>query len=112
MFERMHPGTGQRYSQLHATASALSATVNHGSYAALLGFAQGNLAEVSSYAQAAPRQAPKMKPRTTFNALLKFEPPPGECPSFYMTAASPTLSVLPRLTCNPASASCLPCGCC
>ena len=78
MFERVHPGSGQRYSQLHATASALSATINHGSYAALLGFAQGNLAEVSSYAQAAPRQVPKMKPRTTFNAALKFEPPPGE----------------------------------
>ena len=56
--------------------------------------AQGNLAEVSSYAQAAPRQAPRARPRTTFNASLKFEPPPGDCPSFYMTAASPTLSVL------------------
>ena len=40
MFERTQPGSGgQRYSQLHATASALSATFNHANYSALLGFA-------------------------------------------------------------------------
>jgi hypothetical protein len=91
MFTRAHPG-GRRYSQLHATSSALAARLNSPNYGALLGFAQGNLAEVSTYAPAQPRKA-HQEP-AGFRASFKFEPPPGDPPTFYMTAAVPELAVV------------------
>lgn len=86
---------GQPYTQLHLTASTLAATLNNANYSALLGFAQGNLAEMSSFARADGPAAPRHEQRTTFSDTFCFEPPAGDRPSFYMTVSAPDLTVCP-----------------
>ena len=54
---------------------------------------QGNLVEVSSFAQARPAPPVPEEPRTTFNAALNFDAPAGDRPNFYMTVAAPSLAV-------------------
>ena len=44
--------SGESYVQLHLTTSALLGLMNNANYTALLGFAQGNLTEASTFAQA------------------------------------------------------------
>lgn len=91
MFEQ-HSGA-HAYTQLHLTASTLAATLNNGNYSALLGFAQGNLAEMSSFSRAQPPMAQPHECRTTFAESFCFEPPAGDRPSFYMTVSAPDLTV-------------------
>lgn len=87
-----------KYTQLHATASTLAATLNSANYSALLGFCQGNLAEMSSFAHARPAAAaqPHAQAQTAFNDAFSFEPPAGDKPTFYMTASVPDLTVNAR----------------
>ena len=51
--QRPCAGAGS-YTQLHLTTSALLGLVNSANYTTLLGFAQGNLTEASTFAQARP----------------------------------------------------------
>ena len=81
------------YTQLHLTASTLAATLNNANYSALLGFAQGNLAEMSSFSRAQPPSGQPLERRTTFAESFCFEPPAGDRPSFYMTVSAPDLTV-------------------
>ena len=48
--EQSQPGGGS-YTQLHLTTSPLLGLMNNPNYTALLGFAQGNLAEASTFSQ-------------------------------------------------------------
>ena len=82
--------------QLHVEATDMAAVLNNGNYSALLGFVQGNLTEVSSFAQARPTPPAPGEPCTTFNADLNFDAPAGDRPTFYMTVAAPTLAVSPQ----------------
>ena len=91
MFEQRDGG--RPYTQLHLTASTLAAALNNANYSALLGFAQGNLAEMSSFARAERRPPPQPEQRTTFTDSFCFEPPAGDRPSFYMTVSVPDLTV-------------------
>ena len=86
--------------QLHIEATDMAAVLNNGNYSALLGFVQGNMVEVSSYAQARPAPPVPEEPRTTFNADLKFDAPAGDRPNFYMTIAAPSLAVSSQAKCS------------
>ena len=92
MFEQQ-AASGDKYMQLHVEATDMAAVLNNGNYASLLGFVQGNLVEVSSFAQARPAPPVPEEPRTTFNADLNFDAPAGDRPNFYMTIAAPSLVV-------------------
>ena len=92
MFEQQ-AASGDTYMQLHVEATDMAAVLNNGNYSALLGFVQGNLTEVSSFAQARPAPPAPEEPCTTFNADLNFDAPAGDRPTFYMTVAAPTLAV-------------------
>ncbi len=92
MFEQ-HAASGDKYMQLHVEATDMAAVLNNGNYSSLLGFVQGNLVEVSSFAQARPAPPVPEEPRTTFNADLNFDAPAGDRPNFYMTIAAPSLVV-------------------
>ncbi|BDA48870.1 hypothetical protein COCOBI_12-5530 [Coccomyxa sp. Obi] len=92
MFEQR--SAAHAYTQLHLTASTLAATLNNANYSALLGFAQGNLAEMSSFSRAQQPTAQPQERRTTFAESFCFEPPAGDRPSFYMTVSAPDLTVV------------------
>ena len=92
MFEQQ-AASGDKYMQLHIEATDMAAVLNNGNYSALLGFVQGNMVEVSSYAQARPAPPVPEEPRTTFNSDLNFDAPAGDRPNFYMTIAAPSLAV-------------------
>lgn len=91
MFEQRQ-GT-KRYTQMHVEASTLAATFNNANYSALLGFVQGNLAEVSSFAHKQAAAVAPGQPPAGFNVDFNFEPPAADTPTFYMTAFSPDLMV-------------------
>lgn len=91
MFEQQQGA--QRYTQMHVEASTLTATFNNANYSALLGFVQGNLAEVSSFAHKQTAAAAPGEPPAGFNVNFNFEPPAADRPTFYMTAFSPNLMV-------------------
>ena len=92
MFEQQ-AASGDKYMQLHIEATDMAAVLNNGNYSSLLGFVQGNMVEVSSFAQARPAPPVPEEPRTTFNADLNFDAPAGDRPNFYMTIAAPSLVV-------------------
>lgn len=60
--------------------------MNQSNYAALLGFTQGNLTEVSSYQAAQPQQQEAKPQRTSFNPAFKFGPPAADYPNLRVTA--------------------------
>ena len=67
--------------------------MNGPNYAALLGFAQGNLVEISSY-EASLNQAKQKDPqRKKFNPAFQFAPPKEDFPTFRMTASIPQVCV-------------------
>lgn len=82
------------YQHLHLAASPIVTILNAPNYQALMGFAQGNLIEISSYDKD-PEGTNKEKPqqRTKFNPDLQFAPPRNEMPNFRMTANIPKISV-------------------
>ena len=67
--------------------------MNGPNYAALLGFAQGNLVEISSYEVAKGDAKPKEPQRTKFNPAFQFAPPKDDFPTFRMTANIPQVTV-------------------
>lgn len=86
------------YQHLHLAAGNVVAIMNGPNYAALLGFAQGNLVEISSY-EATLRQTKQKDPqRKKFNPAFQFAPPKDDFPTFRMTANIPQVTVRPSLT--------------
>ena len=81
------------YQHLHLAAGNVVAIMNGPNYAALLGFAQGNLVEISSY-EASLHQAKQKDPqRKKFNPAFQFAPPKEDFPTFRMTANIPQVCV-------------------
>ena len=82
------------YQHLHLAASPIVALLNAPNYQALMGFAQGNLAEISSYDKSDEGSSKaKDQKRTTFNPEFQFAPPRNDMPVFRMTAKLPRVSV-------------------
>ena len=106
VFERTNEVTGAKNTQLHLAASPILALINKPNFSALLGFAQGNLTEVSSFSRGKKTEQP-MPQRFKFNPEFKFGPPAGDTPTFVMTADIPEIAVRARC-----SAQCLICACC
>lgn len=71
------------------------AIMNGPNYAALLGFAQGNLVEISSYEATVGKTKAKEPQRKKFNPAFQFAPPRDDFPTFRMTASIPQISVSP-----------------
>lgn len=87
------------YTHLHLAAAPVVVIMNAPNYAALLGFAQGNLTEISSYDTHAADGAEASEPRRTkFNPAFQFAPPKGDMPTFRMTAGLPLITVSRRLS--------------
>lgn len=81
------------YQHLHLAAGNVVVIMNGPNYAALLGFAQGNLVEISSY-EANIRQTKQKEPqRKKFNPAFQFAPPKDDHPIFRMTASIPQVTV-------------------
>ena len=82
------------YQHLHLAASPVVALVNAPNYQALMGFAQGNLTEISSYEKTeGGEEKTENEKRTTFNPEFQFAPPKNDMPVFRMTAWLPQVSV-------------------
>ena len=92
VFERVDEVAGTKSSQMHLAASPVLALINKPNFSALLGFAQGNLTEVSSFhtGKKTEQRAPQ---RFQFNPNFKFGPPAGDSPTFRMTADIPEIAV-------------------
>ena len=93
VFEQEAEAGGARFTQLHLAASPILALINTPNYAALLGFTQGNLTEVSSFQNAKNTKDTPNPKRYKFNADFKFGPPAGDVPTFRMTADLPEVAV-------------------
>ena len=83
------------YLHLHLAAAPVVLIMNAPNYAALLGFAQGNLLELSSYATAQGPHEDKAPLNTKFNPAFQFAPPRDDMPTFRMTAGLPLVTVWP-----------------
>lgn len=66
------------YLHIHVASPKFVSNMNQSNYAALLGFTQGNLTEVSSYQAAQPVKEDSHPQRTTFNPTFKFGPPAAD----------------------------------
>ena len=93
VFEQAHQAAGAKFTQVHLAASPMLALISKPNYAALLGFAQGNLIEVSSFQSTKDAKASAVPKRFSFNPDFKFGPPAGDVPAFCMTAELPEVAV-------------------
>jgi len=94
MFEQKCPEVASgAYQHLHLAAGEVVAIMNAPNYAALLGFAQGNLLEISSYDNVAGHPQDSTSQRTKFNPAFQFAPPKEDFPTFRMTASLPQVTV-------------------
>lgn len=94
MYERTCLGaTGGSYQQAHLAAAPVVVIMNAPNYAALLGFAQGNLTEISSYDRSGGKAKEKEPQRTKFNPAFQFAPPRDDAPTFRLTASLPLITV-------------------
>lgn len=80
------------YQHLHLSAARIVAIFNAPNYQALMGFAQGNLNEISSYDNG-EKKGKKAPQRTTFNPDFQFGPQINDMPTFRMTAKLPKVTV-------------------
>jgi hypothetical protein len=96
MFQQNCPEVASgSYQHLHLAAGEVVVIMNAPNYAALLGFAQGNLLEISSYDIHAGQPQEKASQRTKFNPAFQFAPPKDDFPTFRMTASLPPVTVPP-----------------
>ncbi|KAK9867091.1 hypothetical protein WJX84_006946 [Apatococcus fuscideae] len=86
IFERQQESEAPPYLHIHIASPKFVSNMNQSNYAALLGFTQGNLAEVSSYQSAQPKQQNDKPQRTTFNPAFKFGAPAADFPNLRVTA--------------------------
>ena len=95
IFERQQEEPAAPYLHIHIVSPKFVSNVNQANYAALLGFTQGNLTEVSSYKTAQPEQQDAKPQRTTFNPAFKFGPPAADFPNMRVTAVVKEAAVRP-----------------
>ncbi len=104
IFERQQEDPAPPYLHIHIVSPKFVSNVNQANYAALLGFTQGNLTEVSSYKSAQPKDQGAKPQRTTFNPAFKFGPPAADFPNMRVTAVVKEATVRPSSPCDIAAA--------